>query len=403
MRETTLVPHRSETPMPPKISKRSDIPAFRVMDVMTAAAALEAQGRHIIHMEVGEPGTPTPAAVIDAAERTMRAGRGGYTVALGITPLRERIARHYREAYGADVDPNRVIVTTGSSAAFTLAFSACFDIGDRMAIGRPCYPPYERIMRTLGIEAVELRTTLADNFQPTPAHLAFVDRLDGLLVASPSNPTGTMIDAGRMAALSAACEERGIRLISDEIYHRMVFAEAGSGGDEVTALSFNPDAVVINSFSKYYCMTGWRIGWMVVPEVLIRPVERLAQNLFISPPTVAQHAALAAFDCAEELDARVARYKANRDLLLAELEPLGLSFANAQGAFYLYADVSRFTEDSAAFCRAMLEGAGVATVPGTDFDEVDGDRFIRLCFAGTGADMEEAARRLKDWLPGQQP
>jgi aspartate/methionine/tyrosine aminotransferase len=387
--------------MPPKISKRSDIPAFRVMDVMTAAAALEAQGRHIIHMEVGEPGTPTPERVIDAAERTMRAGRGGYTVALGITPLRERIARHYGEAYGADVDPKRVIVTTGSSAAFTLAFTACFDIGDRMAIGRPCYPPYERIMRTLGIEAVELRTTLADNFQPTPAHLAFVDRLDGLLVASPSNPTGTMIDAGRMAALGAACAERGIRLISDEIYHRMVFAEPDSGGDEVTALSFNPDAVVINSFSKYYCMTGWRIGWMVVPEALVRPVERLAQNLFISPPTVAQHAALAAFECTEELDQRVARYKANRDLLLAELEPLGLRFANPQGAFYLYADVSRFTNDSAAFCRAMLEGAGVATVPGTDFDEVDGDRFIRMCFAGTGEDMAEAARRLKDWLPGQ--
>jgi aspartate/methionine/tyrosine aminotransferase len=384
-------------PMSPKISRRSDIPAFRVMDVMTAAAALEAQGRHIIHMEVGEPGLPTPAPVVAAAEAAMRAGRSGYTVALGIAPLRERIARHYGEAYGADVDPRRIVVTTGSSAAFTLAFTACFDMGDRMAIGRPCYPPYERIMRTLGIEAVELRTSLADNFQPTPAHLAFAERLDGLLVASPSNPTGTMIDGAGMQALGDACAERGIRLISDEIYHRMVF-----GGDQVTALAFNPDAIVINSFSKYYCMTGWRIGWMVVPEALIRPAERLAQNLFISPPTIAQHAALAAFECTQELDARVDQYRANRDLLLAALTPLGLRFADPQGGFYLYADVSAFTGDSAAFCRDMLEGAGVATVPGTDFDEIDGHRFIRMCFSGTGADMAEAARRLKEWLPGQR-
>ncbi|MBI1180307.1 MAG: aminotransferase class I/II-fold pyridoxal phosphate-dependent enzyme [Alphaproteobacteria bacterium] len=385
------------TRVPPKISRRSDIPAFRVMDVMTAAAALEVQGRRVIHMEVGEPGLPTPAPVVEAAERAMRDGRGGYTVALGLPALRERIAQHYAEAYGVAVGPGRVVVTTGSSAAFSLAFTACFDIGDRMAIGRPCYPPYERIMRALGIEAVELRTTLADNFQPTAAQVAATPELQGLLVASPSNPTGTTIDGRRMGGLAGACAERGIRLISDEIYHRMVF-----DGGEVTALAFSDDAVAINSFSKYYCMTGWRVGWMVVPEALVRPVERLAQNLFISPPTVAQHAALAAFDCTAELDARVAQYRANRDLLLAELEPLGLRFANPEGAFYLYADVSWFTNDSAAFCRAMLEGAGVATVPGTDFDEVDGDRFIRLCFSGTAEDMAEAARRLKDWLPAQR-
>jgi aspartate/methionine/tyrosine aminotransferase len=384
--------------MTPKISRRSDIPPFRVMDVMAAAAALEARGRTIVHMEVGEPGLPTPAPVVAAAEAAMRAGRGGYTLALGLPALRERIARHYGEAYGLDVAPARVVVTTGSSAAFTLAFAACFDVGDRMALGRPCYPPYTRIMRTLGIEAVELRTTLEDDFQPRAAHLAFVPDLHGLLIASPSNPTGTVLDAARLRELGAACAERGIRLISDEIYHRMTF-----GGGEATALAADPDAVVINSFSKYYCMTGWRIGWMVVPEALARPVERLAQNLFISPPTVAQHAALAAFDCTAELDARVEGYRANSERLRAALEPLGLRFADARGAFYLYADVSRFTDDSAAFCRAMLEGAGVAVVPGTDFDAVDGHRFIRLCVSGTAADVAEAARRLGEWLPAQLP
>ncbi len=379
-----------------KTSRRSDIPPFRVMDVMAAAAALEAQGQRIVHMEVGEPGLPTPQAALDAGQAAMGAGATGYTLALGLPALRERIAQHYQEQYGVSVDPERVIITTGSSTGFSLAFLACFDIGDRVALGRPGYPAYGRIMRALGIEAVEVPTTLAQGFQPTADQVLALEGVSGLLVASPSNPTSTMISPDAFDALAGTCADKNIRLISDEIYHRMVF-----DGEEATALAFDDQAIVINSFSKYYCMTGWRIGWMVVPEDLIRPVERLSQNLFISPPTIAQHVALACFDCADELDARVAQYRANRDLLLRELAPTGLSFAPTQGAFYLYADISQFSNDSSAFSKAMLEGAGVATVPGIDFDEDEGHRYLRMSFAGTHEDMEEAARRLKEWLPGQ--
>ena len=400
-------------PRPPHIAARSSVPPFRVMDVMADAARLEAQGRHIIHMEVGEPGLPTPAHAIEAAERALRDGRTGYTLALGVPDLRARIARHYGEAYGVDLDPARVIITTGSSAAFSLAFLTCFDVGDRVATARPGYPAYGRIMTALGLEPVEIGTTLEDNFQPTADHIAALENTHGLLIASPANPTGTMISEDHMAALAAACLEKGLWLISDEIYHRVTYGAPDVPAPDTTALdttaldttaldttalAHHDEAIVINSFSKYYCMTGWRIGWMVVPEALIRPVERLAQNLFIAPPSVAQYAALASFDCTEELDARVAQYRANRNLLLDALSPLGLGFPQVDGAFYLYADVSAFTENSSAFCRRMLEEAGVATVPGIDFDDRDGRRYLRMSFAGSAEDMAEAARRLKDWL-----
>ncbi|MFN3233474.1 MAG: pyridoxal phosphate-dependent aminotransferase [Alphaproteobacteria bacterium] len=384
------------TAKPLKISTRSDVPPFRVMDVMNAAAALEAQGRRIIHMEVGEPGLPTPRAALEAGERAMRAGQTGYTLALGLPALRQRIAAHYGEHYSQSVDPERVIITTGSSTGFSLAFLACFDIGDRVALGRPGYPAYGRIMRALGVETVEIATHPEDGFQPTPDQIDALADVDGLLLASPSNPTSTMIGPDALAAVAQTCKDRGIRLISDEIYHRMVF-----DGDERTALEFDDQAIVINSFSKYYCMTGWRIGWMVVPDNLVRPVERLSQNLFISPPTVAQHIALACFDCSDELDQRVDRYRANRDLLVRELAGTGLDFAPAKGAFYLYADISKFSNDSSAFCKDMLEGAGVATVPGIDFDEDLGRSYIRMCFAGTSEDMAEAAHRLNAWLATQ--
>ena len=315
---------------------------------------------------------------------------------MGIKPLRERIAQHYTEAYSVDLDWHQVLITTGSSAAFSLAFLACFDVGDRVAIARPGYPAYGRIMRALGLVPVEIKTTLANNFQPTAAQIEALENVQGLLVASPSNPTGTVIDAPRLKALAEVCTARGIRFISDEIYHRIGYGEGDS-----TALSYSADAVIINSFSKYYCMTGWRIGWMVVPEDLARPIERLSQNMFISPPTMSQHAALVSFDCTDELDARVAQYQRNRDMLVKELGAAGMVFPSVDGAFYLYADVSKFTNDSSAFCKDMLESVGVASVPGIDFDEQDGHRYLRMCFAGSYDDMTEAASRLSDWLPGQ--
>ena len=383
-----------------KISARSAVPPFRVMDVMDAATRLEQQGRHIIHMEVGEPGLPSPAPVLAAAEQALRDGHTGYTLALGLPDLRARIARHYGDVYGVGVDPRRVIITTGSSAGFMLSFLACFDAGDRVAIARPGYPAYGRIMQALGLEVVPIDTTLADNFQPTADHVAALENVDGVLVAGPSNPTGTIIHASRMAALANECADKNSRLISDEIYHRITYGAPDTTALDTTALAFNDEAVIINSFSKYYCMTGWRIGWMVVPEDLVRPIERLSQNLFIAPPSVAQYAALASFDCTDELDARVAQYRANRDLLLQALEPLGLVFPPVDGAFYLYGDVSAFTEDSSAFCRQMLEEAGVAAVPGIDFDDQNGQHYVRFSFAGSGDDMAEAARRLTDWFAG---
>ena len=383
---------------PPKIAVRSQIQPFRVMDVMSAAAERERAGGEVVHMEVGEPGHPTPRRAVDAAERAMRRGDTGYTLALGMQPLRERIARLYLEEYGVEVNDDRVVVTTGSSSACTLAFLACFDIGDRVAIGRPGYPAYGRIMQALGIEPVEISTRFADKFQPTPAQIADQSGLDGVMLASPANPTGTMIAEQDLEAICRHCADQGIRVISDEIYHRVTYAEPGQ-----TALKFNADAIAINSFSKYYCMTGWRIGWMVVPEALIRPVERLAQNFFISPPTPAQHAALAVLDCADELDTRIAGYAKNRELLLGALARLGLEHtASADGAFYLYVDVSSLTNDSEAFCKAMLDGAGVAGVPGVDFDAQEGNRYMRLCYAIAEEEVCRAIERLEAWLPTQR-
>jgi aspartate/methionine/tyrosine aminotransferase len=365
---------------------------------MADAARLEAQGRHIIHMEVGEPGLPTPAAALAAGKSAMDNGNTGYTLALGRDELRQKIATHYGDEYGLDIAPSRIVVTTGSSAAFTLAFLASFDIGDEVAISRPGYPAYGRIMQGLGIVPRDIYTTAQTRFQPTADHIMAEENLDGLLVASPSNPTGSVIDSAQMQGLCGACGDRGIRLISDEIYHRMTFAAPAA-----TALAFSDDVVVINSFSKYYCMTGWRVGWMVVPENMVRPVERLTQNFFISPPTISQIVAEETFACRDELDVRVETYAKSRDVLLAALRESGVtSIAPADGAFYLYADVSAFTDDSAAFCKDMLEGAGVAVVTGLDFDERDGHHFVRFSIAGAPADIVEGAARLRAWLPGQR-
>ena len=379
-----------------KISNRGAIPPFIVMDVMKAAAEREAMGAGVLHMEVGQPSTPAPGGVIAAAKRALDGDLLGYTLATGILPLRQRIVRHYLEYYGVTLSPERICVTTGSSAAFLLTFLAAFDPGDKVAILRPGYPCYQNILGALDIEAVEVPVGPDSRFQPTLAALdaAGGDDLDGLLIASPANPTGSMLREGELRAILNYCRARNIRYISDEIYHQITY-----GGATSTAVAHDENAVVINSFSKYYSMTGWRLGWMVLPEEMLRPVERLAQNLFISAPSLAQHAAVAAFDCSGELDANVARYARNRDLLLAELPKAGLDrFAPADGAFYIYADVAKFADDAVAFCAKMLAQTGVAATPGNDFDPVNGASHVRFSFAGSEDDMAEACRRLRDWL-----
>jgi aspartate/methionine/tyrosine aminotransferase len=377
-----------------KRSARGQIPSFIVMDVMREANRLAAGGAEIVHLEVGQPGTGAPGKVIEAAERALRAGPLGYTDALGIPELRDRIACHYAERHGVAVDPARIAITVGASGAFLLGFLAAFDAGDRVALAAPGYPAYRHILTALDIEPVELAAGPAERFQPSPRLLDRLDRpIDGLILASPSNPTGTMLGDGEIAALATWCRDHGVRLVSDEIYHGISYGAPAS-----TALAHAPDAIVINSFSKYFSMTGWRLGWMVVPPDLIRAVECLAQNLVISPPSLSQHAAVAAFDCGEELEANVRRYAANRDLLLTELPRAGLDrFAPADGAFYLYADVSGLTNDSVEFCRRMLNEAGVAATPGIDFDGGRGHHFVRFSFAGATDRMAEAARRLKAW------
>ena len=383
-----------------KRSIRGQVPPFIVMDVMAEANRREVAGEDVLHLEVGQPSTGAPSGVIEVAQATLVSDKLGYTEALGIDPLRERIARYYGETHDIDLAADRVVVTTGSSGGFMLAFLSAFDTGDRVALADPGYPAYRNILSALGIEAVAIPTTIDDRYQPTPELLDRVVRetgaIDGLIVASPANPTGTMLAAAEMKALTGYCDANGIRLISDEIYHGITYEGAGE-----TALIFTDNAFIVNSFSKYYSMTGWRVGWMVVPEDLHRSVECLAQNLFISVPALSQRAACAAFDCREELDANVLRYAANRELLLRELPKAGLDrLAPADGAFYIYAEVGHLTNDSEAFCRQILAETGVAMAPGTDFDRERGRATVRISFAGDTATMGEAARRLQAWLPG---
>ena len=384
-----------------KAAARAGIAPFIVMDVMRAANARDAAARdaagRAIHLEVGQPGVGAPAGVLEAAHRALDSDRLGYTEAFGVPALRRRVADHYRETYGIDLPWRRIAMTTGSSGGFILGFLAAFDAGDRVALAEPGYPAYRNILEALGCEVVALPAEPGSRFQPTVELLARAGKLDGLIVASPANPTGSMLGAAELAILAAHCRAHGIRLVSDEIYHGITYGDAPAA----SAAALAPEALVVNSFSKYYAMTGWRLGWLVVPEDLVRAVEVLAQNLFISPPTLPQLAALAAFDCRAELDARVGMYRANRDLLLAELPKAGFrDFAPPDGAFYLYCDVGHMTNDSAEFCRRMLAEAGVAATPGTDFDRVRGHRTMRFSFAGTTAEMEEAARRLIRWRAG---
>jgi aspartate/methionine/tyrosine aminotransferase len=362
---------------------------------LRAATEREAAGAAIIHLEVGQPGTPAPAAVLAAARQALARDRIGYTDALGTTALRQAIAAHYGARYGIAVEPPEVVVTTGSSAGFLLAFLAAFEAGERVALAAPGYPAYRNILGALGLEPVLIEVGEDTHYQPTPDLVAACGPLAGLIVASPANPTGTMIDAAALAQLAAYCRAQDIRLVSDEIYHGITYDTPAA-----TARAFGREAIVVNSFSKYYSMTGWRIGWMLAPPELLRSIECLAQNLYVSPPALSQSAAVAAFACRDELDRHVARYRRNRDRLIASLSAAGLSrFAPAEGAFYLYADASRLTRDSVAFSRRLLAETGVAVTPGRDFDPIHGDAWIRLSFAGSSEEIAEAARRLQEWLP----
>ena len=380
-----------------RASGRSDVPPFMVMDVMAAAARIEAAGGHVIHMEVGQPAAAAPKTAILAAHAALGGGRIDYTSALGIPSLRERISRHYREAYGLVVDAGRIVVTTGSSGAFILSFLAMFEPSDRVAVTVPGYPPYRHILTALGCEPVLIETSAENRHALTGEALLAAHRktpLKGVLVGSPANPTGTMMSREALTSLISAAENAGIGFISDEIYHGLDYAFPA-----VTAAELSPHALVINSFSKYFCMTGWRVGWMVVPEPMVRPIERLQQNLAISVPTLSQIAAEAAFEGREEMEAVKRGYLENRRILIEGLPRAGLTkFLPVDGAFYLYADVSDFTSDSFKFAGEMLEKARVAATPGVDFDPIGGHRFIRFSYARSAEEMSEAVERITRWL-----
>ncbi len=379
-------------------SRRSGINPFYVMEVMRAAEEREAAGGEVLHLEVGQPSTSAPAGVIRAARAALESDVLGYTTAAGLEPLRVRISDHYRSWYGAEVDPSRVVVTLGASGAFVLAFLAAFDAGDRVVVPTPGYPCYRNALQALNAEVVTLPTFAETRFQPSPELLDDLCRrtgsVDGLVLASPSNPSGTMLDGPALAAVADWCADHGVRLVADEIYHGITF-----GAPAPTALNLNSDALVVNSFSKYFSMTGWRLGWVIAPGDLVEPIRRLAQNFFIAAPTLSQIAAVAAFDCHDELQANVARYAVNRSVLLEGLPAAGIDrLAPSDGAFYVYAAVDHLAPDSQALCRRWLDELGVAVTPGVDFDPAEGHRYARFSYAGATGDMAEAMRRLKAWV-----
>ena len=384
------------------VASRAAVPPFHVMDLLAAAAERERTHGDLLNLVAGQPSTPAPVPVREAAKRALDEQVLGYTVALGIPQLREAICGHHERRHGLQVTPQDVVVTTGSSGGFLLAFLAAFDAGDRVAIARPGYPCYRNVLTALGCEVVELPAGPESRFQPTVEMLeALEEPVAGLVVASPANPTGTMLAPTELAALATWCAEHGVQLISDEIYHGI---EYSSPALHASAWETSREAVVFSSFSKYFSMTGWRIGWMLVPERLRRAVDVLTGNFTICPPVLAQHAAVAAFteESYAECDSHVERYAENRRLLLEGLPRLGIErLAPADGAFYVYADVSHLTDDSMAFCHRLLAETGVATAPGIDFDTLLGHRFLRMSFAGRPDEVAEALERLGEWLPAR--
>jgi aspartate/methionine/tyrosine aminotransferase len=381
-----------------QVSSRGQVPPFYAMRVFARALARHEAGLPVYFLNAGQPGTPAPASVRARAHHLLDTDRLGYTSQLGVPELRDAIAGHYRRTYGLDVSRGDVAATTGSSGGILLAFLAAFEPGDAVVVARPGYPAYRNVLTALGCRVVELECGPQTRFQPTVVALeALPERPAGLVVASPANPTGTMVTAGELAELTRWCDANGVRLISDEIYHGVTY-----GGEASCAWATSRSAIVVNSFSKYFAMTGWRLGWLLVPDELQDAVDGLASNFALCPPTLAQYAAVTAFDAYDELDANVARYRANRDLLLRRLPEIGLDrLAPADGAFYVYVDVSRWTSDSLTWAARLLDETGVALAPGIDFDPIDGGRFVRLSFAGDGAELAEAVDILSDWLPRQ--
>ncbi len=379
-----------------KVAARANVQPFHVMDVLSAANARQRAKGDVVSLAAGQPSAAAPRPVLAAAGDAL-AGPLGYTEQLGIPELRERIAGHYERRYAMAVDPSEVVATTGSSGGFLLAFLAAFDAGDRVALARPGYPAYRNILTALGCEVVDVPCGPDTGFQPTAAQLAELGPIDGLILASPANPTGSVLPAGELAAIAGWCAERGVQLVSDEIYHGIQFGEQAP----TSAWQYSREAIVVNSFSKYFAMTGWRLGWLLVPDRLRHAVDCLTGNFTICPPVPSQRAALAAFEPESytELDTHVAGYLANRDRLVRGLGELGIDrIAPADGAFYLYVDVSHLTSDSMSFCQRLLAETGLAIVPGIDFDPVGGHRFVRLSFSGPAGDIEACLTRLGDWL-----
>ena len=376
-----------------KLSRRSQVDPFIVMDVMEAARAAEAKGRRIIHMEVGQPSTLAPVQARQVVAESLVSNPMGYTVALGLPDLRQGIARLYMDWYGLDLDPSRVVVTSGSSAGFLLAFTALFDPNARVGLASPGYPSYRQILKALSLQPVDISTDADKGYQLSVQDVAAL-QLDGLLVASPGNPTGTMLEKPALQALADHAKKSGIGFISDEIYHGIEYEKKA-----VTALEVTNSVYVINSFSKYFSMTGWRVGWLVVPQDHVRSIERLAQNMFICPPHISQIAALKALDCGEEMEKNLAVYAENRRLMLAGLPQAGITqIAPPDGAFYIYADISKFGVDSRIFAAQVLADAGVAITPGLDFDPLRGAHTIRLSYAQSTDEIVEGLCRLKAFM-----
>lgn len=372
---------------------RAAVAPFHVMRVLAAATRRAETGAEVFDLAAGQPSTPAPAPVLAAARRALDQHVLGYTETQGIAPLRRAIAAHYATRYGLDVDPSQVFVSTGSSGGFMLAFLAAFDAGDRVGLARPGYPAYRNILQALGCAVVDLPCGPETRYQPSVAMVADLG-LDGLVLASPANPTGTMLDQHELFGLASHCAAAGIRLISDEIYHGINYS-----GEAASAWSRDRSGIVVNSFSKYFSMTGWRIGWLLVPDDLADPIDALAGNMAICPPALAQYAAISAFEAYDECDGHVARYAANRAMLLDGLRNLGIDrLAPADGAFYIYADVSHLTDDAQTFCAALLQHAGVAVAPGVDFDPIDGRRSLRMSFAGSASTISGGLRALGAFL-----
>jgi len=365
---------------------------FYAVEINRIANARERQGLPVIHMEVGQPSAGAPAAAIEAGHRALSECPQGYWESAA---LAERLAHHYRETYGLDVHPGRIVLTMGASAALVLAMSVLFSRGDRIAVPRPGYPAHRNALLALGLEPVEFDCGEDTRFQPTAELVAAIDPPPaGLILTSPSNPTGSMIPGPELARIAIVCRERGIRILSDETYHGITYADSAE-----SQLTHAPDAIVVNTFSKYWCMTGWRLGWAVVPETLVDPMRRFAGNLFLVPPTLSQHVALAAMDATAELEAHVATYARNRELLTGALAGFGIRrIAPPDGAFYLYADVGELTRDSLAWCHELLDATGVALNTGRDFDGAHGDRFVRISFAVSTAETVRAIELLDGWL-----